>query len=227
MQRFFYNPNKNFNSPPSANPFLYSSINISEDSKNESALQIDPDTRSENIKPALESLQNAGLVNYVYSTRATGIPLITLMNEKKFKVIFLDVGLMVYANRIESELVLDDIILVNRGAIAEQFVGQELLAYSPAYEEAKLFFWSREKKSSMAQVDYIITDRAKIIPIEVKAGSTGALKSLHLLMSENKLNLGVKISQQPLSYDGKILSLPIYMVSELTRIVKLIEVTLC
>lgn len=185
--------------------------------------KIDQDSRTENIKSALESLQNAGLINYVYSTSASGIPLTTLMNTKKFKVIFLDVGLMVYANRIESELVLDDVILVNRGAIAEQFVGQELLACSLAYEEAKLFFWSRDKKSSMAEVDYITNVSSKIIPIEVKAGSTGALKSLHLLMSENKLKLGVKVSPQPLGYDGNVLSLPIYMVSELSRMVKLVD----
>lgn len=181
--------------------------------------KIDPDARSLQIKTALELLQQAGLVYYIYSTSATGLPLVTHMNEKKFKIIFLDVGLMVYSSRVEAELVLGDIILVNRGAIAEQFVGQELLAYSPSYEEARLYFWSREKKSSMAEVDFIITAGSKIIPVEVKAGSTGHLKSLHLLMAENNLPLGVRISPHPLNYDGKILSVPIYMVSEISRLI--------
>ncbi len=182
--------------------------------------KIDPDARALQVKAALELLQQAGLVYYIHSTAATGIPLNTHMNEKKFKILFLDVGLMVYSSRIEAELVLDDIILVNRGAIAEQFVGQELLAYSPSYEEAKLYFWSRDKKSSMAEVDFIITTGSRIIPIEVKAGSTGQLKSLHLLMTENNLPLGVRVSRHPLSYDGKIISVPIYMVSEISRLVK-------
>lgn len=181
--------------------------------------KIDPDVRSQYIKVALESLQQAGLIYYIYSTAASGIPLITLMNEKKFKVLFLDVGLMIYASRVGAELLLDDVMLVNRGAIAEQYVGQELLAYMPNYEEAKLYFWSRDKKSSMAEVDFIITVGSKIIPIEVKAGSTGQLKSLHLLMQEKNLTLGVRVSQQPLSYDGKILSVPLYMVSEIPRLV--------
>lgn len=184
--------------------------------------KIDPDARSQQIKTALELLQQAGLVNYIYSTAASGIPLITLMNEKKFKIVFLDVGLMVYASRVEAEILLNDILLVNRGAIAEQFVGQELLAYTPSYEEARLYFWCREKKSSMAEVDYIMTVGSKIIPIEVKAGSTGQLKSLHLLMKEKNLGLGIRVSQQPLAVNGQILSVPIYMVSEIARLVGLL-----
>ena len=182
--------------------------------------KVDPDVRSYLIKSALELLDNAGLVYPIYSTLASGIPLITLVNEKKFKILFLDVGLMVYASRIPVEWLLEDVILLNRGAIAEQFVGQELLAYSPKYEEASLYFWCREKKSSMAEVDYIITVGAQIIPIEVKAGSTGQLKSLHLLMKEKNMNLGIRVSQQQLSFDGNILSVPFYMISEIPRLVK-------
>lgn len=181
--------------------------------------KVDPDIRSVHIKSALELLDNAGLVHYIYSTAASGIPLLSLMNEKKFKILFLDIGLMVYANRIGAELLLDDVILINRGALAEQFVGQELLAYAPRYEETKLYFWCREQKSSMAEVDFIVTVGSKIIPIEVKAGSTGHLKSLHLLMNEKNLELGVRVSQQPLGITEKILSVPIYMVSEIPRLV--------
>lgn len=181
--------------------------------------KVDPDIRSLHIKSALELLDDAGLVHYIYSTTASGIPLLSLMNEKKFKIIFLDVGLLVYANRIDAELLLDDVILINRGALAEQFVGQELLAYAPRYEEAKLYFWCREQKSSMAEVDFIVTVGSKIIPIEVKAGATGHLKSLHLLMKEKQLELGVRVSQQSLSMTEKILSVPIYMISEISRLV--------
>jgi len=184
--------------------------------------KVDADARSQQIKTALELLRNAGLIYPIYSTTASGIPLISLMNEKKFKILFLDVGLMVRASHVEAELLLENIILVNRGAIAEQFVGQELLAYTPSFEEARLYFWCREKKSSMAEVDFIITVGSKIIPIEVKAGSTGQLKSLHLLMHEKDLKMGIRVSQQPLSFNGQILSVPIYMVSEISRLVKIL-----
>lgn len=130
---------------------------------------------------------------------------------------------MVYASRIPAEWMLNDIFLVNRGAIAEQFVGQELLAYAPSYDDAKLYFWCREKKSSMAEVDYITTVGAQIIPIEVKGGSTGQLKSFHLLMKEKNITLGIRISQQPLHFDGRILTVPFYMVGEIPRLVKLLH----
>ncbi len=181
---------------------------------------VDPAARSHHIKSALELLQHAGLIYPIYSTAASGLPLITLMNEKKFKIVFLDIGLMARASHLDAELLLNDnLLLINRGAMAEQFVGQELLAYAPPVDAPQLYFWCREKKSSMAEVDFITTFKSTIIPIEVKAGSTGQLKSLQLLMRENALRLGVRISQQPLTFDGSILSVPLYMVSELPRLI--------
>ena len=71
----------------------------------------------------------------------------------------------------------------------------------------------------MAEVDFIMTVGSRIIPIEVKAGSTGQLKSLHLLMHEKNMDVGVRVSQRALHFDGRILSVPIYMVSEISRLV--------
>jgi len=183
--------------------------------------KIDPDTRAQNVKSALSLLEYAGLICPIYSTAASGIPLATLMNEKKFKILFLDIGLMTRTTQVATQLLLDDdIILVNRGAIAEQLVGQELLAYAPYIEEPRLYFWCREKKSSMAEVDFITTVDSTIVPIEVKAGSTGKLKSLQLLMDEKKLEVGVRVSQNSLSLEGRILSVPFYMIGEISRLVK-------
>ena len=123
-----------------------------------------------------------------------------------------------------SDLLLEDnILLVNRGAMAEQFVGQELLAYESAIEVPRLYFWCREKKSSMAEVDFVTLVGSNVIPIEVKAGSTGHLKSLQLMMQEKSLPLGVRISQQPLAFDGSILTIPFYMVGELARLVTMVS----
>ena len=182
--------------------------------------RVDPDARSQNIKSALERLEQAGLIHPIYSTAASGLPLITLINEKKFKILFLDVGLMTCTSHLAAELLLNNnLLLLNRGAMAEQFVGQELLAYTPAIDVPHLYFWCREKKSSMAEVDFITTCDAKIIPIEVKAGTTGQLKSLQLFMHEKMIPLGVRIAEHPLSFDGTLLSIPLYMVSELSRLV--------
>lgn len=183
--------------------------------------KVEPDMRSRDIKEALYMLQNAGLIYPVYSTSASGIPLASLINEKKFKVIFLDIGLITRSGKLDAELLLNqDTLLVNRGMLAEQFVGQELLAYAAKFDEASIYFWSREQRSSMAEIDYVTTVDSKIIPIEVKAGATGRLKSLKIFMDEKHSSIGVRLSQQPLNYADKILSLPLYMVGEIARMIK-------
>jgi len=183
--------------------------------------KVDPDLRSRDIKNALALLQQAGLIYPIYTTAASGLPLESVVNEKKFKILFLDVGLAMRASRLDIELLLqEDLLLLNRGAVAEQLVGQELLAYSSPYDDAALYFWCREKKSSQAEVDFVINMHTQIIPIEVKAGTTGRLKSLNMFMDEKQVSLGIHVSQQPLSLTKNILSLPLYLIGELPRFVR-------
>jgi uncharacterized protein len=171
------------------------------------------------LKSAIEDLKKAGVIYPVYATSAVGLPLLTHLNEKKFKLLFLDVGLMKRAAKLDVELLLThDIMLLNRGAIAQQLVGQELLAYQDPLDEPQLYFWNREEKSSTAEVDYLLNFDAMITPIEVKAGKTGSLKSLHLFMKEKKIPLGVRISSKKLEMNDHILSVPFYLISQLQRI---------
>ncbi len=183
--------------------------------------KVDADMRSRDIKEALYTLKNAGLIYPVYSTSASGVPLTALINEKKFKLLFLDVGLVTRAGKLEVELLLSqDLLLINRGKLAEQFVGQELLAYAPYFEESVVYFWSREQRNSMAEVDFVTTVDANIVPLEVKAGTTGRLKSLKLFMAEKNITIGVHISQNALGYSYHVLSLPLYMVGEMARLMQ-------
>jgi len=183
-------------------------------------VQIDPEFRSRDLKIAIENLKHAGLINIIYASKASGLPLNTFINEKKFKLNFVDVGLVCRATKLDAEIMMqDDILLVNRGAVAEQFVAQELIAYADPYEEKELFFWTREKHGSSSEVDFVINIDSQIVPIEVKAGKTGQLKSLHWFLDKKPSKIGIKISQKPLGFDGKILSIPLYMISELKRLV--------
>lgn len=183
--------------------------------------KVDPDMRSRDIKHALHLLQYAGIIYPVYCTEASGVPLVSFVNEKKFKVLFLDIGLMSRSGKLNVEILFqEDILLANRGMLAEQFVGQELLAYESPFDESTLYFWSRDQRNSMAEVDFVTTVDAKIIPIEVKSGITGRLKSLHLFLDEKKLSCGIRLSQQPMSRSNQVLSLPLYMTGELSRMVR-------
>lgn len=181
---------------------------------------IDPDSKSRDIKQALNLLELAGIIYPVCATAASGLPLGSQVNEKKFKLNFLDVGLMQNACGLQAELTLaDDFIQINSGAVTEQFIGQELRAYSDSYLERGLFFWARDKRNSSAEVDFVIAVGSQIFPLEVKAGKTGTLKSLKLFIKEKKSLFGVRFSQEKLSLYDKVLTLPLYMTEQMKRLV--------
>ncbi len=186
---------------------------------------IDPEYRSREIKEAIQLLVNAGVIYVVYDSSASGLPLRAQVNEKKFKLLFLDLGLMQRSLRLDSMALQtsNELTLINAGQLTEQFVGQEFLAYQDPSLPAHLYYWNREKKSSMAEVDYVIALQNKIYPIEVKAGKTGRLKSLQIFMQEKESNIGIKISQEPLSFKNNILSIPFYLISELPRLITAVQ----
>ena len=184
--------------------------------------KIEATMRSRELKEAIACLNNANVVRTIYASSASGLPLQALVNEKKFKLLFLDIGLVTRATQVAvGQLMNDDLNLIHQGSISEQFVGQELLAYQDCRVEPQLHYWSRDEIGSQAEVDYLITQESQIIPIEVKSGTTGKLKSLHLFMHEKKLAFGIRISESPLTFHQHILSIPFYLISEIPRLVEL------
>ena len=122
---------------------------------------------------------------------------------------------------LSAELMVEkNLMQINSGAIAEQFVGQELRAYSDNRQPSHLFFWARDKGSSLAEVDFVIHVGSNIFPVEVKAGKAGRLKSMRLFIEEKGSRFGIRISQEKLSYYDKILSVPLYMIEQLPRLVR-------
>ena len=114
----------------------------------------------------------------------------------------------------------EDILQIRSGALAEQAVGQELIASQDPYETPHLYFWKRDQKNSTAEVDYLIQNGPNIVPIEVKAGKTGHLKSLARFMEEKHSPLGLKISAAPLGLEKSLLSLPLYLIEQIPRLIQ-------
>jgi uncharacterized protein len=182
---------------------------------------IDPHMQARDLKQALLALRHAGLLYQVFCTQASGLPLISTVNEKKFKLLFLDTGLVQHASHLSADLLLQkDLFTINRGHVIEQFVGQELLTLSEFFDPGEIFYWERNTPGSTAEIDYVIHVDSRIVPIEVKAGTTGRLKSLRIFMTEKSAPLGVHISQKPLARHDDILSIPLYMLYELPRLVR-------
>lgn len=185
---------------------------------------VDPDLRARELKVALEKLQEAGIIHKSHAITASGIPLGSLINEKEFKLFFLDTGLVNRSCGLGADIMLEeDVIQVNRGAIAEQFVAQEMVAYTDPYVAPELFWWSREKVGSSAEVDFIQSLGSELFPIEVKAGSIGKLRSLKIFMEEKKSQIGIRISQNRLTLEDSILTVPLYMIEELHRLIQLVK----
>lgn len=181
--------------------------------------KVDPDMQSRDIKVALEQLCLAGLIYPVFHTAASGLPLSSTQSEKKFKILFLDVGLVKRACGLDTALLFtEDLMLINQGVLTEQFVGQELICFSAGKEAGNLFFWNREEKRSSAEVDFILSIHGEIIPIEVKSGVTGRLKSLKIFMEEKNSCVGIRISAASLEYKDGVLSIPFYLIGEIPRL---------
>lgn len=182
--------------------------------------KMDADFRSRDLKEAITMLEYAGVVKRIYATSASGLPLSATLNEKKFKLHFLDVGLAQRKTGLDAALLMShDIMQLNQGALAEQVVAEELLAYQDPFIAGELFFWARDAKSASAEVDFVVNMGGHIIPIEVKSGSLGHLKSLHRFLEERALPLGVRICNAPLSRQGKIITVPFYLLNQLPRLV--------
>ncbi len=196
---------------------------------------VDREERAGDLQQALRLLAQARVVHAVRHSSANGIPLGAEADDRRQKVLFLDVGLLgrscgLGAIEIENAA---DVLLVNSGAVCEQFVGQHLLHSQEPFEDPQLFCWMREKPGSAAEVDYLISEGAAVIPVEVKAGKTGALKSLHVFLREKKRDLALRFNSASPSLlksetclpDGgnrpfRLLSLPFYMVGQARRLIR-------
>jgi len=196
---------------------------------------IDREERAKDLAVCVELLEMARLINRVVHSACNGLPIGAEAKEKDFKPLFLDIGLVCNALGLKlTDLHMQNkLLLVNNGPATEQFIGQHLLYSGRADEVPELFYWNREKKNSSAEVDYVTTVAGKIIPVEVKAGKSGTLRSLKLMMFEKGLHLAVRFDANPPSQMDvtakipargscrfKLLSLPLYLVDHFIRLVE-------
>ena len=196
---------------------------------------------SATIRRDIELLAMARVVAKVTHSHCAGLPLQAHLKERAFKLIFLDVGLMNAICGVGWEALAGDgeDALVNAGAVAEQFVGQHLQHLVAERVNRELVYWLREGGSNNAEVDYVVEFGGRIVPIEVKAGRAGGMKSLHQFVAEKNVALAVRFDANPPSLQtveagisrGRrgsggervrylLLSLPLYLVERLPGILQ-------
>ena len=181
--------------------------------------------KSREMSEALKTLGKAMIVYLMYPSVETKLPIV-VDYKKSPRLHLIDTGLINYFVGLQKELFgTQNLNNIYEGKIAEHVVGQELLAGSKTFIE-KIHFWVREKKQSNAQIDYIIPFESYVIPIEVKAGKAGRLRSMHEFIDRAPHNYAVRVYSDKLEVNnletikGKkffLLNLPFYLIGSIDK----------
>lgn len=173
--------------------------------------QLSQDFSHPTVRKAFDLFSKARLIKKISST-VPGLPLGASASERKFKAIMVDIGLWQYlcGMRFDVEFQKDNLLSIYNGAMAEQFVGQELMIS----QNSELYYWARDSRGSSAEVDYLIAADNVIYPIEVKSGTVGRMRSLHMMLERYSdcCPSGIVFSCAPYSelLKQRLLFLPLY-----------------
>ncbi len=179
--------------------------------------------RSREVGEALRALDLARIIRLIYPAISTQPPL-TEDIKRSPRLQFLDTGLLNYALNAQSEMIgIEDFSDFYKGKIIQHLITQELQAQYdlPSY---KPHFWVREKANSSAEVDLIYQYKKYLIPIEIKSGEQGKLRSLHQFVEQANHPYAVRLLANRYSIEkvktpgGKsyiLLNLPYYLGSKL------------
>ncbi|MEI7579008.1 MAG: AAA family ATPase [bacterium] len=175
--------------------------------------------RSKDIAEGLRTLEKAFLIELNFPTTSCDLPVI-LNRQKAPKLHFFDTGLMIQLLGLQTALLdLSDLNNVYLGLITEHVVAQELKSISNSVRNTANF-WTRESNQANAEVDFVIQHKNLLIPIEVKSGATGTLRSLHEYVDRAPHSYAVRLYAGEIRQDevstrtGKkfqLLSLPYYL----------------
>ncbi len=204
-------------------------------------VRVDPHEQARDLRKALDLLIKAQVITPVHHTNASGIPLSAMKNSRAFKPFFLDCGLMNNLCGVKwiSAEELQRREFINEGKMAEQFIAQHLICLGKSNVRPALFYWLREGRSTNAEVDFVIQWGSTVVPVEVKSGKSGSLRSLHQFVLQKKTGCAVRFDLNPPVYQTvshavrqksktetvvlNLLSLPLYMVEQLTRLLCAME----
>lgn len=202
--------------------------------------EISREDQSKEIRSSIELLHQARVLRKVNHSACSGLPLAYQADDLVYKIYFLDIGLLnhqlgvdwqILRKADQSQLLSP---LLTQGMQAEQFIFQNL-NLGTFNEDASIYYWLREGKATNAELDFVIGFQGQILPIEVKSGKSGSLRSLHQFISEKKCLLAIRFdfnlpslqrvhhkvvgSRGVTSVSFQLLSLPLYLVGQLQRVV--------
>lgn len=174
--------------------------------------------KSREMKRAFDLLEYAMLTTRAHGSPETVPPIKPNFNVAP-KLLFLDSGLVAHRLGLsESEMHVKDLNSLFRGAITEQIAGQTFCSAEMG-KRISPFFWYRNAPGSTAETDYLFQHNEKLIPVEVKSGKSGRLRSLHQFMLASPNDLAIRLysgelCEEIVSLEKKkyrLISVPFYL----------------
>lgn len=180
---------------------------------------------SREMGEALRTLQKTKLIHLIYPTTQTVLPYQPDI-KKSPRLHLLDTGLVNYFAGVQKEVFSsNDLTNVYQGRISEHIVGQEILANNNNLLQT-LLFWVRDKADASAELDFLYVKDGKGIPVEVKSGKVGKLKSLLQFVDTSNVNIAIRLYagkyqvDQLKTHGGKpftLLNLPYYLAGNIDK----------
>lgn len=184
--------------------------------------------KSREVGEALHALDLAKIIRLIYPTTHTEPPVLPDL-KKRPRLQFLDTGLLNQILQIQAEMIpLNDLCDFHRGRIIQHLIIQEIISLN-IYDSKPPYFWVRESKDANSEVDLVLQYRNLLIPIEIKAGKSGTLRSLHQFMERTNHPYSVRMYAGEFSIDklttpaGKkyfLMNLPYYLSTKIEDYLK-------
>lgn len=173
--------------------------------------------RAREFEDALQWLLNTSMVYKVQMVNHPELPLLAYTDRKIFKLYLADVGVLRRLAALPSGPILNsqDVFSEFNGRLAENYIVEQL----HSMRTSPICYWTSE--TGRAEVDFLIQDSEQIVPIEVKSGTNVKAKSFHVYREKYKPEVSVRTSMQNLRLDAGLLNVPLYLVGELPRFMKL------
>lgn len=164
--------------------------------------------RAKEFEVAIQWLTDAGLVYKVNRCIKPEVPLKFYEDLSAFKLYLCDCGLMgAMADTAASDVLLSDAMFVEyKGAFAEQYVLQQLLALGMN----NIYYFSSD--TSRMEMDFLMQKDGHMLPIEVKAGTSTKATSLHNYLAQHQEIHAVRFSLLPYKTQDNISNIPLYAV---------------
>ena len=179
--------------------------------------------RSREVGEAMRALDMANIIRLIYPTTALKPP-VASDRKKRPRLQFLDTGLLNHALSLHADLIkIQDMNDIHRGRISQQIVMQQFISIEMNTRYVP-HFWVREEKDSSSEVDLVFQHGKYVIPIEIKSGKIGKLRSLHQFMERadhpfairiHAGQFGVETVKTPAGKPYILMNMPYYLATKI------------